>query len=299
MKIAFVGASGYGNAGDDTYPIVFATHLQGHELLFHNSDLPANLPDDIAVLVIGGGGLLHNVGAEPEPAESPHFACMRHYMDWAIAKGISWGFLSCGFQFEVNRDDRYAEALKPWVPYLQAAHFITLRSPACVRIAHEISGRSDVLVFPDAAYLFQPVNPTSVEKQNVLTLVLAGLINPKNVHTLHCIKHFQSIGMHIVWMGMGADVDDAMLLEEAARKFPNAHVISNPGPQEAFRQIACSRFVMTGRYHGMVYARRLGIPYFVPLDAPYKIQHEDLSADMSKAIGHMETLRSVISKLVW
>jgi hypothetical protein len=30
--------------------------------------------------------------------------------------------------------------LKPWVPYLKQAAFITLRSPNCVRIAQEISG---------------------------------------------------------------------------------------------------------------------------------------------------------------
>ena len=30
MKIAFVGASGYGNVGDDTYPLVFREHLPDH-----------------------------------------------------------------------------------------------------------------------------------------------------------------------------------------------------------------------------------------------------------------------------
>jgi hypothetical protein len=76
MKIAFVGASGYGNVGDDTYPLVFAQQLPEHELVIYNSDLPTALPDDLALLVLGGGGILYNNPKDgPADAESSHFRC--------------------------------------------------------------------------------------------------------------------------------------------------------------------------------------------------------------------------------
>ena len=291
MKIAFVGASGYGNVGDDTYPLVFRRQLPGSDLVFFNSDLPASLPEDIAVLLIGGGGVLHNVGADPEDAESPHFRCMKFYMDAAITRGIPWGFASCGFQFQVNRDAAYAEALKPWVPYLQQAHFITLRSPACVRIAREISGRNDAVCFPDAAYLYRPADGGEVERQNVVTIIPAGLVNPRNALINHYHRLFDAIRQPVVWLSMGAQVDDGWMLEEAARRFPQAQIIANPGPLEAFTQISASRLVITGRYHGMVFARTSGVPFLTPIDNPHKIRSEDFSPDMSAAIGHIETLK--------
>ena len=109
MKIAWVGASGYGNVGDDTYPLVFAQQWPEHEWVIYNSDLPAALPEDLTLLVLGGGGILYNNPKEGQAdAESPHFRAMKFYMDAAIARGIPWGILSCGFQFQVNREAEYA-----------------------------------------------------------------------------------------------------------------------------------------------------------------------------------------------
>ncbi|WP_075089868.1 hypothetical protein [Verrucomicrobium spinosum] len=95
MKIAFVGASGYGNVGDDTYPLVFQEQFRGAELLFFNSDLPAEMPSDLDLVVLGGGGIIYNSATHDE-SPSPHFRCMQFYMDHAIASGTPWGFLSCG-----------------------------------------------------------------------------------------------------------------------------------------------------------------------------------------------------------
>lgn len=291
MKIAFVGASGYGNVGDDSYPCVFRDHLPDCDLLFYNSDLPGSLPEDIDMLVIGGGGVLHNVGAGSDDAESPHFCCMKFYMDAAIKRGIPWGFTSCGFQFGVNGDAAYAEALKPWIPYLRQACFITLRSPGCVRIAHEISGRSDAACFPDAAYLYQPVTTSAVEPENIVTIIPAGLVNPKNALINHYHRLFDSIRQPVVWLSMGAMVDDGWMLEEVATRFPEARIMANPGPLEAYKQIAASRLVITGRYHGMVFARTSSVPFLTPIDNPHKIRSEDLSLKMSSASGHIDTLR--------
>ena len=294
MKIAFVGASGYGNVGDDTYPLVFAQQLPEHELVFFNSDLPASQPDDLGLLVIGGGGVLHNVGAEPEDAESPHFRCMKFYLDAAIARGIPWGFLSCGFQFQDHRDAAYAQSLKPWVPYLQQAHFITLRSPACVRIAHEISGNNTAVCFPDAAYLYHPPVEPMNEPPQAVTLVPAGLVNPRNALINLYMQQFAATRTPVTWLSMGAPVDDDWMLEEAAQRFPQSQIIANPGPQAAFQHIASSRFIITGRYHGMVFARTSGVPFITPADVPHKLRSEDFTADIAAATGHINVLKKII-----
>ncbi|MGV3662829.1 MAG: polysaccharide pyruvyl transferase family protein [Prosthecobacter sp.] len=299
MKIAFVGASGYGNVGDDTYPLVFAQQLPGHELVIYNSDLPAHLPEDLGLLVLGGGGILYNNPKEgPEDAESPHFRCMKFYMDAAIARGIPWGMLSCGFQFRSKREDAYAIALRPWVPYLRQAHFITVRSPNCQRIARELGGREDVSFFPDAAYLYdaQVQAQAGTASPTVVTLVPAGMINPINVLVQHYMRQFAASGVPTAWLSMGAPVDDNHHLEEAARCFPESEIIARPGPQEAFRRIAGSRFVLTGRYHGMVFARASGVPFITAQHTPYKITQEDYSPPISMAAGHFEVLRQFTAR---
>lgn len=297
MKIAFVGASGYGNVGDDTYPLVFAQQLPEHELVIYNSDLPADLPDDLALLVLGGGGILYNNPKDgPADAESSHFRAMKFYMDAANARGIPWGVLSCGFQFQINREAEYATALKPWMPYLKQAAFITLRSPNCVRIAQEISGRDDAQFFPDAAYLYQPtVEPTEAAPQ-VVTLVPAGLVNARNTLINHYMRQFAASSTPTHWLGMGAPVDDDKLLAEVTERFPQSQIIARPGPQAAFETIARSRFVLTGRYHGMIFARVSRVPFITSVDSPYKIRMEDLNADISTAAGHFEVLRRFLPR---
>jgi hypothetical protein len=294
MKIAFVGASGYGNVGDDTYPLVCAKQMPEHELVFYNSDLPARLPDDLGMLVIGGGGVLHNVGAEPEDAESPHFCCLKFYMDAAIQRGIPWGFLSCGFQFQVHREAAYAASLQPWVPYLQQASFITLRSRECVRIAGEISGRADVPFFPDAAYLFHPSGEITHPAPDRVTIVPAGLVNPRNALINHYLRQFAASETPVSWLRMGAQDDDGWMLEEAAQRFPASTIISSADPGTAFQHIATSRLVITGRYHGMIFARTSRVPFITPVEVPYKLRQEDYAAPVASASGHFEVLRRCI-----
>jgi hypothetical protein len=297
MKIAWVGASGYGNVGDDTYPLVFAQQWPEHEWVIYNSDLPAALPEDLTLLVLGGGGILYKNPKEGQAdAESPHFRAMKFYMDAAIARGIPWGILSCGFQFQFNREAEYTAALKPWVPYLKLAAFITLRSPNCVRIAQELSGRNDVRFFPDAAYLYQPRVELTEEVPRIVTLVPAGLVNARNVLINHYIRQFAASDAQTRWLGMGAPVDDDKLLLEVTAQFPQSQIIARPGPQAAFAAIARSRFVITGRYHGMIFARVSRVPFITPVDSPYKIRMEDLNADISAATGHFEVLQRFLPR---
>jgi|GEM_PF-1400913 len=297
MKIGFVGASGYGNTGDDTYPLVFAQELPEHEMVIYNSDLPAALPEDLDLLVLGGGGILYNNPKEDAAEnESPHFRAMKFYMDAALKRGIPWGILSCGFQFQINREAEYATALRPWVPYLKQAAFITLRSPNCVRIAQEISGRADARFFPDAAYLYRPAMEGAEAPPQAVTLVPAGLVNARNTLVHHYLRQFDASGTPAQWLGMGAPVDDDKLLAEAAERCPQSRIIAHAEPRLAFETIARSRFVVTGRYHGMIFARINRVPFITPMDSPYKIRMEDLDADMSAAAGHFEVLRQFLRR---
>lgn len=300
MKIAFVGASGYGNVGDNTYPLVFQEQIREAELLFFNSDLPVEMPSDLDIIVLGGGGIIYNSAiTESSHEPSPHFRCMQFYMDHAIAKGIPWGFLSCGLQFYPYRDDHFRDDLAPWVPYLQQAGFITVRSPECVQRITEITGRQDgVTFFPDAAYLFRP--PASVSRpagdRPMLTLVPTGGITPHNQHTQHMVRLARSMNYEIVWMNMGAPVDDARHLDDALLLEPTVRLMWNPDPATAYAQIGASRLVFSGRYHGMIFARAQGVPFYVPEDAPYKIRKEDLQADPADARGHVETLQAAMAR---
>lgn len=294
MKLAFIGASGYGNIGDDTYPLVLREHLAEHELIFHNSDLPRSLPDDLDAVILGGGGLIYNSGATPASAETHHFQCMRFYMDWAKKRKIPWGFLSCGVQLRPEDEGMVQEVLAPWIPWLREARFICLRSPACVEVVKQLTGRSDIHFFPDLAYLFRPAIAAPSDT-TMITYVIGGVINPRDPFCKHLLRHFKAVDARIVWLSMGAGVDDDGYIADARRAYPETGVIAKPTPEEAYQQIAASRFVVTGRYHGMVFARTAGVPFFVPQAAQWKVRRENFDADMREAEGHLRTLREALA----
>jgi hypothetical protein len=294
MKLAFVGASGYGNVGDDTYPLIWADRFANDEVLSFNSDWPKNMPPDIDAIVLGGGGILYNTGAEREADESRHFQRMKFYMDWAEDRKIPWGFLSCGFQFRPNGEHSYRDSLQPWAPYLRKACFCTVRSPRCLAIAQDLSGRTDIHFFPDAAYSFFPLSIPTGDRENQVTLVPAGAVTAKDKFTAHLVRLFQSINAKIIWLGMGSPKDDEPHLDDARRLFPETIIAERQTPRSAFEQIARSRFVYSGRYHGMIFARRSGVPFLVPQSAPFKIMNEDFVAPMGAASGHFSVLESAL-----
>ena len=299
MKIAFVGASGYGNVGDNTYPLIFSRHLSDHEVLIFNSDLPDEMPADIDLLVLGGGGLLYNnPEGEDASAPSPHFLKMEYYMKWAVTSGVPFGFASCGFQFRPAHEPRFREALKPWVPYFEQANFITLRSRRCVRLMHDLVGRDVAQFYPDAAYLMPGlVDAAPSWSGGGLTIVVAGRVSPSDPLCKRFAEFFDSMQHETVWLSMGARVDDEQLLSFARQRYPGTRVIEAPTPQEAYLHIAQSKLVITGRYHGMVFARVSGVPFYFPEEVPYKLKVEDLDADPSGAMGHITVLREALAKL--
>ena len=300
MKIAFVGASGYGNVGDDTYPLVFQKYFRKHELLFLNSDLPETLPEDISFFVFGGGGILHNAAADADgmySAElSRHFVCMQVYLDIALARGIPYGFLSCGFQFP-DESASDLSTLEPWVQYLKKAQFISLRSPECRRIAQTLTQRRDCLWYPDLGYLYHPFRQRQRRPEKRLTIVPSGAVTALDHDVQRMILYHSSVGYRIVWLGMGAAVDDAPHFAAVGKHQPAGEIIRCGSPQESVDHIRRSAYVITGRYHGMIFARSHGVPFYVPENSPHKIRSEALTAAPEAAAGHVETLLRALRRI--
>lgn len=290
MKIAFVGASGYGNMGDDMYPLVFREHFPGHELLFFNSDLPESLPDDLELLVLGGGGLIYN-----SPRSPAHFGYMQFYMDVAREREIPWGFVGCGLQLRPTDNGYDIDALEPWVEYLRAADFLAVRSAKCVEIISSLTGHHRAVYFPDLGYLFDPIDARNQLRKDRVTLVPAGDLNTDNKAVRHLIDPFLSVGYELVVMGMGASCDDEIHIECASKAYPQAEIVRPSDPITAIGVISQSRFVITGRFHGMVFSRVAGVPFYVPADGAYKVREEDLRSDTQAAIGHIRLLNEVIA----
>jgi hypothetical protein len=294
MKLAFLGASGYGNTGDDTYPLVLREQLAEHECVFHNSDLPAELPSDLDAVIVGGGGLIYNSNVTPPSAESHHFQCMRFYLQWAKERGIPWGFLSCGVQLRREHEGNLHEVLAPWIPWLREARFIGVRSPACAEVIATVTDRGDVQFFPDLAYLFRAPAPKPPEHR-MMTFVIGGMINPREPFCKHLIRQFEAVGARIVWLSMGAEVDDGRSIADVRRAYRAHTLMATPTPAEAWQQIAASYFVVSGRYHGMIFARTAGVPFLLPQEGPWKIRKEIYGADIREASGHLRLLREALA----
>lgn len=293
MTIAFIGASGYGNLGDDVYPFLLKRYLAGHRVLFFNSDLPKQMPEDIELFVVGGGGVVYNNSEEPDHQISPHFEKMRFYLDYAIEHGKPFGFLSCGFQFRHDVGDRQLESLVLWKPYLQSALFASFRSPACLAMFTQLAERNDGRFYPDLGYLNTcslSTGPVIGLPSRYVVVIPALSIKPDNEQVLHQVRFMESSGFHPVWMQMGADCDDKRHLDAIAGSHPHWTTIRGITCEAASRVIAGSAFVITGRYHGMVFARANGIPFYMPTRAPHKMMAEDLSAMPTDAFGHIDLI---------
>jgi exopolysaccharide biosynthesis predicted pyruvyltransferase EpsI len=292
MKIAFIGASGYGNIGDDTYPLVFRAHFSEHELIFYNSDLPESLPEDLNLLVLGGGGLIYGPSSRVA-----HFRYMQFYMDFARERGIPWGFIGCGLQLRRDGDGYDIGAIDCWIEYLRNAHFLTVRSAKCVEIIRELTGGDMAVFFPDLAYLLDPISSRRQPQHKRVTLVPCGSVHTNDESICQLIEPFLSVGYELTILRMGAACDDQIHLDRAAETHPQATLIVPDSPATALETIASSSFVITGRYHGMVFSRIAGIPFHVRMRASYKVLEENLHSSIQDAVGHINALKSVIDQM--
>jgi len=294
MKIAFVGASGYGNVGDDTYPILWKRFFPQLDKQFFNSNHPADgLDRDTALVVFGGGGLMwHRKG-------DAHFEYMSYYVDQAQQLGIPFGMISCDFQFDRATDSEKGFIIDPvvekWFPLLQRADFIQLRSKHSVEILAGlgISAR----YAPDLAYLFRPIDV--LKSTDTITVVPAGRVCVSNSEVEIDIQSAQSKwpDARLLFINMGGPVGDEKTLEFSER-YPRATIVlsDRAEPVKVLDIIGRSHLVLSGRYHGMVFARNCGTPCKTYPGAPYKIDVEPWLADAGDAWQNVLTLREQIRR---
>lgn len=295
MKVAFIGASGYGNIGDDTYPILWRKYLPKVQVEIFNSNRPENgLDADTILIVFGGGGLMWYEEGDA------HFEYMSYYVEEADRLGIPFGFLCSDFQFD--RDPHQADGfskesvLAKWLPVLRRARFIQLRSRRSVEILKKEGIPSDYA--PDLAYLFRPTD--LMKPAELITVVPAGVVeaqNPTVIDDLNAaLKKWPDA--RLLFVNMGGPVGDEKTASFQSLYPESTALLSNDvNPVRVLDIIGRSHLVLTGRYHGMVFARNCGTPYRTYPGAPYKIAVEPPKNECGDAWRNLTLLKEILREM--
>lgn len=294
MKVAFIGASGYGNVGDDTYPLLWRRYFPQLEAQFYNSDLPdGGLDEDTALVVFAGGGLMwHREG-------DAHLEYMSYYITEAQRIGIPFGFISCDFQFRRDPGDLKKfmsdQTIEAWLPQLRLAKFIQLRSRESVSLLanHDV----EASYAPDLAYLFRPSD--ALKNQDLITVIPAAQVILSNKSIVKEIQSTQEQHPNspLLFINMGGPVTDAEVKEFGSKFSADIILSDDMDPTRALDIIGRSQLVLTGRYHGMVFARNCGTPYRTYPNSQYKISAEPAAEDAGDPWQNILTLSSELRKL--
>ncbi|MDF1813466.1 MAG: polysaccharide pyruvyl transferase family protein [Verrucomicrobiales bacterium] len=274
MKVAFVGAWGYGNVGDNTYRILWQRFFPDLDAVYFNSDLPPDgLDREFGLVVFGGGGLLwHNEG-------NAHLEYMTYYVNEAKRFGIPYGFVSCDLQVRrvPGSDDAdafdYEPVVNAWLPNLRDAAFVWLRS---VRSVDVLAKEGIVAEYcPDLCYLFRPDNVLT--SRRYITIIPGFRVkaeNPAVMADLELARGKWPDAVPIL-LNMGGPVAD-----EVTAKFGGqlpeikVYLSDEVTPEVALEKISSSHYVLSGRYHGMIFSRACGVPVRTYARSQYKIEVE-------------------------
>lgn len=283
MKILFVNAMGYGNIGDDTYPIIFKRYFEfNHDLYFMNSDVKP-IPKNLDLIVFGGGGLIFD-----KPGEA-HLSYMERYMKYAVRNNIPYGFISVGIQcrkYKESNNWNYESYAKNWVKWFKKCNFASFRDVGSLSYFIKTTGRKDFIQAPDLCYLFKKQEDRVPEDY---CLVIPGAkIKTSNKEVLKILQEYKDIKI----MNMGGAGTDASSIE-FKKMFPNSQLFLSKDlfPSLAFKLISESAKVITGRYHGLIFSRIANKEFWVNNPSQYKIQVEDLNSEISLSIKHIKLLK--------
>jgi hypothetical protein len=276
-QIVFVGCSGYGNIGDDTYTKVLQKYLleTEYDITFKNSDPPRNVSIHCNVLVIGPGGIIFD-------DNSSHFLYMSEYLEDAISKNIPIIFLSCGVQ-SLN--------LTRWKKYLDIAKLITVRSKKDKEYLESFSDNPNIHYAPDLCYLFDEYeNYPDLPSEYVLFIPTHSGGKSKFTSTfLHTSPEKR------VLLRMGS-MQDTEWRYKTWTDIGSAKVIMDVSPQTALYVVSKAAKVYTGRYHGLIFSRITGKEYETEGERLLKLNNEDRFSDMSQAYKHIELLKKELRK---
>jgi len=295
MKIAFVGASGYGNIGDDTYPILFRKYIENHDLVFLNSDINHNCLNDVDLLVMGGGGIIYC-------NETPHFQYMQWYMDKAITKKIPMCFISCGIQ----RFNGNTNFLQLWKPYFDYASCITVRTEYGQDLIKAVTNNKHVYYYPDLCYLFD--TPQLVERNNnhVILIPAREMIASHEYYRDLIIGWTKEYNTNYSILNFGSPKDDKVtdkkivefieLLHEIDASFK---VYPHISPEHNMNIIKSANGMLTGRYHGIVFGIKAGIARYSIhyIKEGFKFENEDIFQNIDYAKYHIDILEDIIKQV--
>jgi polysaccharide pyruvyl transferase WcaK-like protein len=288
LNIAFVGASGYGNIGDETYPIVFRKYIKEHNLVFLNSDIKEDSMEDVDLLVMGGGGILYC-------NETHHFQYMQWYMDKAMAKNIPICFISCGIQ----RFNGYTKFLKLWKPYFDYASVITMRSRCGAELIKSATQNKRVYYYPDLCYLFKTDSKIERDPEHVIIIPARSMVATKE-GVADKISSWEETRYSI--LNFGSKIDDKVTLKKIkgfTDVLCNCEVHDHLTPEENYDIIKSANGMLTGRYHGIVFAISSGMPRFSVhyIKEGFKFENEDKFQVVSCAKNHIDVLKDIIKQV--
>ena len=305
-KVLIVGASGYGNVGDDSYRCMFQRHFAArYDLEFHNSDLPQQFPACDAV-VLGGGGLLY--------AFHDHFKKMVWYLKHARKREIPYAMVSVGYQFKPLGSGQWIKKpVEKWGKYVRDAQLVTVRSKSDLQFTRHLGKEEHAFYYPDLCYGIAELVRGDLDKdpeRQICVIPGAGLFHSMDKvspavwvqqnYTLALQRLLEQLGykgMQLVRMGAGS-ADNAKI--RLVRKMFGDEEMPTYGsgdPRECLKKIASAEVVISGRFHGMVFARSAGVPVITMPAAPYKIWTEDVNLDVGAYKGHIEKMGEFLKKV--
>lgn len=298
-KVLTISCYGYGNIGDNMYSEVFANFLNECEIVKisdhgvfvdSNKKFHKKIPEtdyNFDYLIIGGGGILTSKKLRDS-------SVLNYYIKLAMQNNRPIYIISCGVQGKL---DNFENDFSMWKPVFDYASLITVRSPNDKNYIDSITDPRKVFYFRDLGYLYPRI--ANIRKytnnEKILTLIVAGPVHDKNKEIVDIIKNYDKI----IIMNMGAITDDENNKRMLNMNFPGAKntvkyygsgrakefnnnietqvnqtqmeemlrsdkvSLKNPtdlSTEKAVEIIYNSSLVLTGRYHGMIFARSLGIP---------------------------------------
>jgi len=302
-RIMIVGASGYGNLGDDAYKIIFNKYLSNeYDLIFDSPYPDLRYIEKIDHLIIGGGGLIYENNTE-------HFNYMSMYINKARELGIPYYFISCGLQIPVTKEElekkdytSLSKHIDGWKDHLINSKLITVRSSTDKEVINALLNNYGVNKYdrlfycPDLCYLLEPSNYQVAD--NIGTVIIFGEKSLNNYDFLSAIKN--ELNKQDTYFLSLSSINHSIINEYISmlRHESNYNDRKMITPQEAIRMIKDSNNVITDRYHGIVFARvaNKNENDIRNLMNNYKGMTEEIPINKMAAIANIEILKRVLKE---
>lgn len=242
-------------------------------------------------LIIGGGGLL--IADKLKISKN-----MPYYINDAKQRNKPLFIISCGIQGSVS-EISFKNNFSLWKDTLDYAKLITVRSAKDKELLSLVTDVAKIHYFRDLGYMFPHTmgHYKNINKTKTVTLIIAGPVHDNNKIIK---KYIKKSGKDVVIVNMGSLLDDDNNRRMIKMDFSGSNVFKYYGAgsspeftnHDSFTTsqkemedilkinpdlkkinpsdltlaklldiIINSEIVYTGRYHGLVFARSLGIPY--------------------------------------